>query len=95
MRLVSVVRRAAVVGSLLSVLACGAATADEILPILAERERRCALDRESQRRRRAKPGEGKMAKTAAKKGDAKSEAALKRTLADACRILAMAGQARQ
>ena len=33
-----------------------------------------------------------MAKTVAKKADAKSEAALKRTLADACRILAMAGQ---
>src|SRR5229473_8583816 len=33
-----------------------------------------------------------MAKTNSKKDDAKSEAALKRTLADACRILAMAGQ---
>ena len=33
-----------------------------------------------------------MAKASSKKGDAKSEAALKRTLADACRILAMADQ---
>lgn len=40
--------------ALLHQVACGGATADEVLPILAERERRCALDRESQRRRRAK-----------------------------------------
>jgi hypothetical protein len=45
--------------SLVHQVACGAATADEILPILAERERRCALDRESQRRRRAKQVETK------------------------------------
>ena len=40
--------------ALLHQVAGGGATAEEILPILAERERRCALDRESQRRRRAR-----------------------------------------
>ena len=33
-----------------------------------------------------------MTKTGAKKADARSESALKRTLADTCHILAMAGQ---
>lgn len=47
--------------ALLHQLSCGRATAEEILPILAERERRCALDRESQRRRRAKQEEAKRA----------------------------------
>jgi hypothetical protein len=45
--------------SLLHHVACGGATAEEIFPILAERERRCALDRESQRRRKAKQAEAK------------------------------------
>jgi hypothetical protein len=45
--------------SLLHQVSCGGATAEEILPILQERERRCALDRESQRRRRAKRAEAK------------------------------------
>jgi transposase len=45
--------------ALLHRVACGGATAEEILPILAERERRCALDRESQRRRQAKRAETK------------------------------------
>ncbi len=39
--------------ALLHQVAGGGATAGEIFPILAERERRCALDRESQRRRQA------------------------------------------
>jgi IS4 transposase len=39
--------------ALLHQVAGGGATAEEVLPILAERERRCALDRESQRRRRS------------------------------------------
>jgi hypothetical protein len=47
--------------SLLHQVAGGGATAQEILPILAERERRCALDRESQRRRRAKKAEARRA----------------------------------
>ena len=47
--------------SLLHQVAGGGATAQEILPILAERERRCALDRESQRRRQAKKAEAKRA----------------------------------
>jgi hypothetical protein len=47
--------------ALLHQVAGGGATAAEILPILAERERRCALDRESQRRRRAKRAEGQRA----------------------------------
>jgi hypothetical protein len=42
-------------------VAGGGATAAEILPILAERERRCALDRESQRRRRAQQAEAQRA----------------------------------
>ena len=42
-------------------LSCGGATADEILPILTEGERRRALDRESQRRRRTKQTEAKRA----------------------------------
>jgi hypothetical protein len=42
-------------------VAGGGATAEEVLPILAERERRCALDRESQRRRRAKRAEAQSA----------------------------------
>ena len=46
--------------ALLHQVACGAATADEILPILAERERRCALDRESQRRRQQKRAEARL-----------------------------------
>jgi hypothetical protein len=45
--------------TLLHQVACGGATADEILPILAERERRCAADRESQRHRREQPAGGK------------------------------------
>jgi hypothetical protein len=45
--------------SLLHQVANGGATAGEIFPILAERERRCALDRQSQRRRRAKQAEAK------------------------------------
>jgi hypothetical protein len=45
--------------ALLHQVAGGGATAEEVLPILAERERRCALDRESQRRRRsARAGAG-------------------------------------
>jgi len=47
--------------SLLSQVAGGGATAEEILPILAERERRSALDRESQRRRREKKAEARRA----------------------------------
>lgn len=47
--------------SLLHQVASGSATAEEIVPILAERERRCALDRESQRRRRAKQAEAHQA----------------------------------
>lgn len=47
--------------ALLHQVAGGGATAAEIIPILAERERRCALDRESQRRRRAKQAEAKRA----------------------------------
>jgi hypothetical protein len=47
--------------ALLHQVSCGAATAEEILPILAERERRCALDRESQRRRREEATEEKRA----------------------------------
>lgn len=47
--------------SLLNQVAGGGATAEEILPILAERERRCALDRESQRRRQEKKAEAKRA----------------------------------
>ncbi len=46
---------------LLHQVAGGGATAEEILPILAERERRCALDRESQRRRQEKKAEAKRA----------------------------------
>jgi hypothetical protein len=37
--------------NLLHRVSCGGASAEEVIPILAERERRCALDRESQRRR--------------------------------------------
>jgi hypothetical protein len=40
--------------ALLSQVAVGAATLDEIMPILRERERRCELDRQSAARRRAK-----------------------------------------
>ena len=40
--------------ALLHQVAGGGATAEEIIPILAERERRCALDRQSQRRRQEK-----------------------------------------
>jgi hypothetical protein len=40
--------------ALLGQVAVGAATLDEILPILRERERRCELDRQSAARRRAK-----------------------------------------
>lgn len=47
--------------ALLHQVAGGGATAAEVLPILAERERRCALDRESQRRRRVKQAEAKRA----------------------------------
>jgi hypothetical protein len=47
--------------ALLHQVACGGATADEVFPILVERERRCALDRESQRRRRAKAAEAQSA----------------------------------
>jgi hypothetical protein len=47
--------------SLLPQVAGGGATAEEILPILAERERRCARDRESQRRRRQEKAEAKRA----------------------------------
>jgi hypothetical protein len=39
--------------ALLHQVAGGGATAEEVFPILAERERRCALDRESQRRRQS------------------------------------------
>jgi Transposase DDE domain len=45
--------------ALLHQVAGGGATAAEILPILAERERRCALDRESQRRRQRQKAEAK------------------------------------
>lgn len=45
--------------ALLHQVAGGGATAEEVFPILAERERRCALDRESQRRRQAKKREAK------------------------------------
>jgi hypothetical protein len=45
--------------ALLHQVAGGGATAAEVLPILAERERRCALDRESQRRRQAKKREAR------------------------------------
>jgi hypothetical protein len=45
--------------ALLHQVAGGGATAEEVLPILAERERRCALDRESQRRRRARRAEAR------------------------------------
>lgn len=47
--------------ALLHQVASGSATASEIIPILAERERRCALDRESQRHRREKQAEDKRA----------------------------------
>jgi hypothetical protein len=47
--------------ALLHQVAGGGATAEEVLPILAERERRCALDRESQRRRQEKKAEAKRA----------------------------------
>lgn len=47
--------------ALLHQVAGGGATAAEVLPILAERERRCELDRESQRRRRQKQAEAKRA----------------------------------
>ena len=47
--------------SLLHQVAGGGATAEEVLPILAERERRCALDRESRRRRQAEKAEVKRA----------------------------------
>lgn len=40
--------------SLLSQVAAGGATLDEVLPILRERERRCELDRQSRARRAAK-----------------------------------------
>ena len=39
---------------LLGMVANGSTTLEEIMPILRERERRCALARESQRRRNAK-----------------------------------------
>jgi hypothetical protein len=45
--------------ALLHQVASGGATAEEVFPILKERERRCALDRESQRRRQAKKREAK------------------------------------
>jgi hypothetical protein len=45
--------------ALLHQVARGGATAEEIFPILTERERRCALDRESQRRRKVKQAEAK------------------------------------
>ena len=45
--------------ALLHQVAGGGATAGEILPILAERERRCALDRASQRRRREEQAEAR------------------------------------
>lgn len=45
--------------ALLHQVACGGATAEEIFPILAERERRCALDRESQRHRQSQRAEVK------------------------------------
>lgn len=45
--------------ALLHQVASGGAMAAEIFPILTERERRCALDRESQRRRREKKAEAK------------------------------------
>ena len=38
--------------ALLHQVSCGAASAEEVLPIMAERERRSALEREGQRRRR-------------------------------------------
>jgi hypothetical protein len=47
--------------ALLHQVAGGGATAAEILPILAERERRRALDRESQRRRREERAEAERA----------------------------------
>jgi len=47
--------------ALLHQVAGGGATAEEVLPILTERERRCALERESQRRRREKRAEAKRA----------------------------------
>lgn len=40
--------------ALLGQVACGAATLEEVMPILRERERRCELDRQSAARRRAK-----------------------------------------
>lgn len=40
--------------ALLGQVACGAATLEEVMPILRERERRCELDRQSEARRRAK-----------------------------------------
>jgi hypothetical protein len=45
--------------ALLHQVAGGGATAGEVFPILAERERRCALDRASQRRREAKKREAR------------------------------------
>ena len=47
--------------ALLHQWSCAGATAEEIVPLLTERERRWALDRESQRRRRAKQEEAKRA----------------------------------
>ncbi|VAX41414.1 hypothetical protein MNBD_PLANCTO02-292 [hydrothermal vent metagenome] len=46
--------------SMVSMVATGGATLDDITPILRERERRCALDRESQRKRNAKKRAEKM-----------------------------------
>ena len=46
--------------AMMSMVATGGATLEDITPILRERERRCALDRESQRKRNAKKRAEKM-----------------------------------
>ena len=46
--------------AMMSMVATGGATLEDIMPILRERERRCALDRESQRKRNAKKRAEKM-----------------------------------
>ena len=46
--------------AMMSMVATGGATLDDITPILRERERRCALDRESQRKRNARKRAEKM-----------------------------------